>query len=128
MQRLSSAAPDDTVRSIVNELAVEPIQVAEGSLDRYAREQLGRARERVLTKQIEELRSRMQRLESEDPAAQADVFAAGLSGIGTSQDSRGLVRCRLRVGSREVASTQVSRICCATVGPSRSRAHSRLGR
>ncbi|HEX5018369.1 MAG TPA: toprim domain-containing protein, partial [Actinomycetes bacterium] len=75
LQRLSSAAPDDSVRSIVNELAVDPIQVEEGALDRYAREQLGRAREKVLTRQIEELRSRMQRLETEDPAAQTEVFS-----------------------------------------------------
>jgi DNA primase len=72
--RLSDAAPDDTVRSILNELAVEPIQVAEPALDRYAREQLGRARERVLTLKIDQLRSRMQRLESEDPAAHSEVF------------------------------------------------------
>jgi DNA primase len=75
MSRLSAAAPDDSVRSILNELAVEPIQVPENAVDRYAREQLGRARERVLTKQIEELRSRMQRLETEDPKAQSEVFA-----------------------------------------------------
>ncbi len=75
MRRLSEAAPDDSVRSVINELAVEPIQVAEVTLDRYAREQLGRARERVLTLQIDELRSRMQRLESEDPAGHAAVFA-----------------------------------------------------
>jgi DNA primase len=75
MQRLSDAAPDDSVRSVINELAVEPIQVEEATLDRYAREQLGRARARVLTLQIDELRSKMQRLESEDPAAHAEVFA-----------------------------------------------------
>ncbi len=75
MNRLRDAAPDDSVRSIINELAVEPIQVQEQTLDRYAREQLGRARERVLTLQIDELRSKMQRLESEDPAAHAAVFA-----------------------------------------------------
>jgi DNA primase len=75
MQRLSNAAPDDSVRSVINELAVEPIQVAESTLDRYAREQLGRARERVLTLQIDELRSKMQRLESEDPEAHSAVFA-----------------------------------------------------
>ena len=75
MQRLSDAAPDDSVRSVINELAVEPIQVDESTLDRYAREQLGRARERVLTLQIDELRSRMQRLESEDPVAYSAVFA-----------------------------------------------------
>ena len=75
MPRLSAAAPDDSVRSLINELAVDPIQVPENSLDRYAREQLGRARERVLTKQIEELRSRMQRLQTEDPAAQSEVFS-----------------------------------------------------
>ncbi len=75
MRRLSEAAPDDSVRSVINELAVEPIQVADVTLDRYAREQLGRARERVLTLQIDELRSKMQRLESEDPAAHSAVFA-----------------------------------------------------
>ncbi|MFL6182583.1 MAG: DNA primase [Actinomycetes bacterium] len=75
MSRLSAAAADDGVRSLINELAVDPIQVPENALDRYAREQLGRARERVLTKQIEELRSRMQRLQTEDPAAQSDVFS-----------------------------------------------------
>jgi DNA primase len=74
MSRLSEAAADDSVRSLTTELAVEPIQVSEGTLDRYAREQLGRARERVLSRQIEDLRSRMQRLESEDPKAQAQVF------------------------------------------------------
>ena len=74
LQRLSSAAADDSVRSLITELAVEPIQVPDTALDRYATEQLGRARERVLTRQIEELRSRMQRLESEDPAAQTEVF------------------------------------------------------
>jgi DNA primase len=75
MHRLTEAAPDDSVRSILNELAVEPIQVAESALDRYAREQLGRARERVLSLKIDELRSRMQRLESEDPQAHGEVFA-----------------------------------------------------
>ncbi len=75
MQRLAEAAPDDSVRSVINELAVEPIQVEESALDRYTREQLGRARARVLTLQIDELRSKMQRLESEDPAAHAAVFA-----------------------------------------------------
>jgi DNA primase len=75
MQLLSDAAPDDSVRSVINELAVEPIQVEEQALDRYAREQLGRARERVLTLQIDELRSKMQRLESEDPAAHSAAFA-----------------------------------------------------
>ena len=75
MQQLSDAAPDDSVRSVINELAVEPIQVEEQALDRYAREQLGRARERVLTLQIDELRSKMQRLESEDAAAHAAAFA-----------------------------------------------------
>lgn len=75
MQRLSDAAPDDSVRSVINELAVEPIQVDESALDRYAREQLGRARERVLTLQIDELRSKMQRLESEDSEAHSTAFA-----------------------------------------------------
>jgi DNA primase len=75
LQQLSDAAPDDSVRSVINELAVEPIQVEEQALDRYAREQLGRARERVLTLQIDELRSKMQRLESEDPAAHGAAFA-----------------------------------------------------
>ncbi|MCZ3385801.1 MAG: DNA primase [Actinomycetia bacterium] len=75
MQRLTDAAPDDSVRSVINELAVEPIQVEEQSLDRYAREQLGRAHEQVLTLQIDELRSKMQRLESEDPAAHSAAFA-----------------------------------------------------
>jgi DNA primase len=75
MRRLSESASDDSVRSVINELAVEPIQVSELALDRYAREQLGRARERVLTLQIDELRSKMQRLESEDPEAHSAVFA-----------------------------------------------------
>ncbi len=74
LNRLSDAASDDTVRSILNELAVEPIQVEEAALDRYATEQLGRARERVLTLKIDQLRSRMQRLESEDPGAHSEVF------------------------------------------------------
>jgi DNA primase len=73
--RLSDAAADDSVRSVITELAVDPIHVDDAGLDRYAREQLGRARERVVTLRIDELRSRMQRLESEDPAGHAAAFA-----------------------------------------------------
>ena len=67
--------------------------------------------------------------ETEDPAAQSEVFSQLVSlEASTSQDSRGLVRCRLRRRSCEVASTQASRCRSLTVGPSGSRTHSRLGR
>jgi DNA primase len=74
-ERVSKEAPDDVLRSIITELAVEPIQVPEPSLERYAREQLGRAREKVLSLQIDELRSRMQRLETGDADEHSKVFS-----------------------------------------------------
>jgi DNA primase len=70
-----AAAPDDTVRSLVTELSVEPLRVADTPDERYAAEQLARVRERGITRRIGEIRSRLQRT---DPAQQdeyAGVFA-----------------------------------------------------
>ncbi|HVQ88418.1 MAG TPA: DNA primase [Actinomycetes bacterium] len=72
---VSDKAANDAVRSIINELSVEPLRTDGGALNRYAREQLARAEERVLSGRIDELRSRMQRLEDTDHAAYAEVFA-----------------------------------------------------
>jgi len=66
------AAPDDTVRSLITELSVEPLRVAQDPDDRYAAEQIARVRERGLTRRIGEVRSRLQRT---DPA-QVDAYAA----------------------------------------------------
>ena len=65
-------ADDDTVRSLVTELAVEPLRSAQEPDARYAAEQVARVRERGLTRRIGEIRSRLQRT---DPG-QEDEYAA----------------------------------------------------
>ena len=72
---VSDRAANDAVRSVINELAVEPLRTDGGALERYAREQLARAEERVMSGRIDELRSSMQRLEGIDQKAYAEVFA-----------------------------------------------------
>lgn len=75
VRRVSEASANDAVRSMVNELAVEPMPAGENALDRYAREQLARAQALVLSQQIDELRSKMQRLAADDDAEYGQVFA-----------------------------------------------------
>ena len=72
---MSEHAANDAVRSVINELSVEPIPIDEGSLPRFAREQLSRAKESAVSVRIEELRSRMQRLEGGDQGEYSTVFA-----------------------------------------------------
>jgi DNA primase len=85
--RVSEHSANDAVRSMVNELAVEPMPIGGGALERYAREQLARAQEKVLSLQIDDLRSRMQRLEASDADEHAEVFAKLVS---LEQDRRRL--------------------------------------
>ena len=73
--RVSDHAANDAVRSMIRELAVEPMPIGGGALERYGREQLARAQGQALSRTIEELRSRMQRLETNDADAHAEVFA-----------------------------------------------------
>jgi DNA primase len=75
IRRVSDVSANDAVRSIVNELAVEPMPTGESALERYAREQLARAQARALSQQIDELRSKMQRLAADDDVEQGKVFA-----------------------------------------------------
>jgi DNA primase len=56
------AASDDTVRSLITELVVEPVFTAAEPDERYAAAQLARLRVRALDRQIAELKSRLQRL------------------------------------------------------------------
>jgi DNA primase len=72
---VSDNAANDAVRSVITELAVEPLRTDGGALERYAVEQLARAEERVMSGRIDELRSRMQRLEGTEEKAYAEVFA-----------------------------------------------------
>ena len=72
---VNGKAANDAVRSVINELSVEPIPAEGGALERYAREQVARAREQALSVQIDSMRSQMQRLESEDEKEHAKVFA-----------------------------------------------------
>ena len=67
VERVAAAAPDDSVRALVTELAVEPVRT-DGVVDeRYAREQLARLQGRQVEATVVDLRSRLQRL---DPQSQ----------------------------------------------------------
>lgn len=68
-----STAGDDTERSLITELAVEPVRMAADPDARYADELLARLRIHGLDRQIVEVKSRVTRL---DPVADADAYAA----------------------------------------------------
>ena len=60
--RVRQAAPDDDVRSLLTELAVEPLRSDDASRPAYVRQQVARLQEMGLTRRITETKSRLQRL------------------------------------------------------------------
>jgi DNA primase len=60
--RLREAAPDDEVKSLITQLAVEPSRSSADSDDRYAAELLARIQERQLSREIGQLKSKLGRL------------------------------------------------------------------
>jgi DNA primase len=72
--RVREAAPDDTVRSMVTELAVEAIMVRRPVDENYAGEQLVAVRRRAVDRRISEIQSSLARLGHQgDPAQLAAV-------------------------------------------------------
>ncbi len=67
-------ATDDSVRSLITELAVEPLRLDGVPDERYAGEQIARVRERQVTQQVVELRSQLQRVDPNDSAEYNRVF------------------------------------------------------
>jgi DNA primase len=68
---VQEAAETDAVRDLVTELAVEPMQSVEDDDARYANALLVRLDEMALTRRIQELKSRLQRL---NPVEQAEEY------------------------------------------------------
>lgn len=67
-------AANDAVRSVVTELAVEPLR-CDGEPDtRYAGEQVARLSERLVTRRVVELKSRLQRINPEESDEYNRVF------------------------------------------------------
>jgi DNA primase len=60
--KLQEAAETDSVRDLVTELAVEPLQTRDEEDQRYASSLVARLEEMALTRQIQELKSKLQRL------------------------------------------------------------------
>jgi DNA primase len=69
--RLAEAAETDSIRELVTELAVEPLQAVDEADPRYAEALLVRLEEMALTRRIQELKSRLQRL---NPVENADEY------------------------------------------------------
>jgi DNA primase len=59
------ASANDAVRSVVTELAVEPLRVEHEADARYVDEQIGWLEERMVQRQVAEVRSRLQRIDPE---------------------------------------------------------------
>ncbi len=75
--RVLDVASNDQVRSVVTELAVEPLRCAGEPDARYVDEQIGRLQERQVIAQVVEARSRLQRIDPDtDPAEYAAAFGA----------------------------------------------------
>jgi len=68
---IQEAAETDSVRELVTELAVEPMQSLDEEDTRYAQALLVRLEEMALTRRIEELKSKVQRL---NPVDQAEEY------------------------------------------------------
>jgi DNA primase len=60
--KVAGASADDTVRSLVRELAVEPLPSDETALTRYATEVLARLQELAANRRIADVKSRLQRM------------------------------------------------------------------
>ncbi|WP_030210918.1 DNA primase [Streptomyces bikiniensis] len=73
-----AAAPNDTVRTLVRELAVERILAAKGADEVYASVQLVEVRRRAVDRRIDQLNAALKRLSHTNPeqvgAAQQEVF------------------------------------------------------
>ncbi|HET6816779.1 MAG TPA: DNA primase, partial [Mycobacteriales bacterium] len=67
--KLQEAAEIDSVRELVTELAVEALQVKDESDPRYAASLVARLEEMALTREIQQLKSRLQRLNPVEAAA-----------------------------------------------------------
>ena len=75
VEAVREAATHELIRSLVTELAVEPLR-NDGPADaRYVGEQVARVRERLVTKQVVELRSELQRVDPENLTEYNRVFA-----------------------------------------------------
>jgi DNA primase len=70
VRRVLDSAPDDAVRGLLTGLAVEPLQHLGNSAERYAVAVLARLQEIGVTRRIQELKGRLQRLNPE----QADDY------------------------------------------------------
>jgi DNA primase len=68
---VQESAETDSVRELVTELAVEPMQSREDDDPRYAEALLVRLEEMALTRRVQELKSRLQRL---NPVEQAEDY------------------------------------------------------
>ncbi|MDQ1723470.1 MAG: primase, partial [Frankiaceae bacterium] len=68
---VATGADDDVTRSLVTELAVEPLMSGNGVDDRYVAEHLARIQEIAVTRQIVRIKSRLQRV---NPVEQADDY------------------------------------------------------
>ncbi|MDQ1713258.1 MAG: primase [Frankiaceae bacterium] len=71
--RVRDAAPDDAVRSLLTELAVESLLADDASRAAYVRQQVARLQEMGLTRRITETKSRLQRL---NPVEQPERYNA----------------------------------------------------
>jgi DNA primase len=71
--RVRDAAPDDSVRALLTELAVEPLRTGDDMRAAYVRQQVARVQEMGLTRRITETKSRLQRL---NPVEQPEKYNA----------------------------------------------------
>ena len=71
--RVRDAARDDDVRSLLTELAVEPLLTRDDARPAYVRQQVARLQEMGLTRRITETKSRLQRL---NPVEQPERYNA----------------------------------------------------
>jgi DNA primase len=85
---VQEAAETDSLRDLVTELAVDSLQTNENEAPRYAKALLVRLEEMALTRRIQELKSRLQRLNPVENAEEYNRMFGEL--IGLEQQKKGL--------------------------------------
>ncbi|MGP4111142.1 DNA primase [Streptomyces sp. 4N509B] len=78
LARVQDAAPDDAVRALVRELAVEPLRTRRDPDEAYAGQQLVRVRMAAVERRVAELEGSARRLEAQGDAARASAVRQDL--------------------------------------------------
>src|SRR4029077_18046050 len=110
------AAANDAVRSVVTELAVEPLRLAGEPDARYVDEQVSHLHERMVQSRVAEVRSQLQRIDPE-----ADEYQQVFGELIQLEQQRRRLRERAAGGASRAAAQTPAPVRHTRAGPRRRR-------